>query len=271
MKWECLTAPDFEKAVIDCKGVGIIPVAVIEPHGPHLPLGTDMFESHWTACRAAEKEKAVVFPAYPYTINHGSDHLPGSIVIRLEVVFALLENICDEMARHGLTKIIFLSGHGGNKYFLPLFVQTLTEKDKAYTVYYADIPHFQGADKVLDTTETGHACEAETSTGLYINESLVKMDRVPVKPFSSLKRNKPLTDAGAYSPVDWYSQYPDMYVGDPSKGSAEKGKVMAEARVTAVANLIRAVKEDNVTPTLQAEFIAKKQKPSSPESWNKDD
>jgi len=116
MQWENLTSLDFEKAVVTCDGVGLIPIGVLEPHGPHLPLGTDMFACHAVACRAAELEPTIVFHAYPYGINHESAHLPGSVVIRRDLVIALLENICDEMARHGLNKIILFSGHGGNRY-----------------------------------------------------------------------------------------------------------------------------------------------------------
>ena len=134
MRWEQLTYPDFAGAVETCGGVGIVPVGVIEPHGAHLPLGTDMFASHWTACRAAEEEPAIVFPMYPWGINHEGAHLPGSVVIKRELVFALLEGVCDEMGRQGVTRIILLSGHGGNRYFLPLLVQTLSEKECPYCV-----------------------------------------------------------------------------------------------------------------------------------------
>ena len=64
MRWENLTMPDFARAVTDCDGVGIIPIGVLEPHSTHMPLGTDMFESHWIACKAAEREPALVFPQY---------------------------------------------------------------------------------------------------------------------------------------------------------------------------------------------------------------
>jgi len=63
MRWESLTMPDFARAVIDCDGTGITPIEVLEPHSTHMPLGTDMFESHWVACKAAEREPALVLPA----------------------------------------------------------------------------------------------------------------------------------------------------------------------------------------------------------------
>jgi len=267
MHWENLTSLDFEKAVQECQGVGILPVGVIEAHSSHLPLGMDMFACHWVASRAAERESAIVFHAYPYGINIESAHLPGAVVIKRDVVFSLIENICDEMARNGLSKIILLSGHGGNRYFLPLFVQTLPEKNKTYTVYYADLPNFPGADEVLESGEFGHACEAETSIMLHIDEEIVKMNQVPPRPFTNARRNAAITEAGGYSPVDWYAMYPHMYVGDASKATAEKGKVMLEHEVAALVDLIHAVKIDHVTPDLVNEFVSRKQNPKTPDFW----
>jgi creatinine amidohydrolase/Fe(II)-dependent formamide hydrolase-like protein len=36
MRWEHLSYRNFEPAVRDCAGVGVIPIGVIEPHGAHL-------------------------------------------------------------------------------------------------------------------------------------------------------------------------------------------------------------------------------------------
>lgn len=270
MQWERLTSLDFQKAAQECQGVGIIPVGVLEAHASHLPLGMDMFACHYAACQAAEQETAIVFPAYPYGINIESAHLPGALVIQRELVFSLLENICDEMARNGLTKIILHSGHGGNRYFLPLFVQTLPEKNKTYTVYYAQVPHFPGADELLDHKEYGHACEAETSVMLAIDAETVKMDQVPPQPFTSLERNAELQVVGAYSPVDWYAMYPHMYVGDAHAATAEKGQQMLAGQIEHLIALIRAVKADQVTPGLVQEFVTRKQKPQAPDFWTQD-
>ncbi len=269
MQWEHLTSLDFERAVQQCQGVGVISVGVIEPHASHLPLGTDALAAHWVACRATEREPAILFPFYPFGVNIESAHLPGSLVIKRELIFALLENICDEMARHGLTKIILHNGHGGNRFFLPLFVQTLPEKDRPYTVYYADLPYFPGARDVLEGEEFGHACEAETSTLLYIAPELVKLQQAPSQPFTSLKRNEALQAVGAYSPVDWYAMYPHMYVGDARIATADKGRVMVEHEIEALAALIQAVKADEITPGLVSEFLARKQQPKAPDFWTK--
>ncbi|MEW6752340.1 MAG: creatininase family protein [Candidatus Latescibacterota bacterium] len=264
MRWENLTVPEFERAVQECRGVGVLAVGVIEPHGSHLPLGTDMLTAHWVACRAAEREPAIVFPAYPWGINHEGAHLPGSVVLRRDLVLALLENVCEEMARQGLGKIVLLSGHGGNRYLLPLFVQTLVEKEVSYCAYFAHLPPCPDAERVLETRETGHACEAETSMVLHQDPRLAKMAEVPPHPFTSLRRNAPLQEVGAYSPVDWYAMYPRMYVGDARPATAEKGQVLLEHQVEAMVRLLRAVKEDRTTPALMREFAAGVRRPRSP-------
>jgi creatinine amidohydrolase len=189
------------------------------------------------------------------------------VVIRRNLLFELLENICDEMGRHGLAKIVLLSGHGGNRYFLPLFVQTLVEKDKPYLAYYASPRGALDPSTVLETKETGHACERETSTSLAINPDLVRMKAVPPRPFTSLRRNQPLADLGVYSPLDWYAMYPAMYVGDASRATAEKGRALTESRVEALARIIAAVKADTTTPALLQEFLAGKRKPGPADAW----
>lgn len=269
MQWEHLTSLDFEKAVQECQGVGIISIGVIEAHASHLPLGTDALACHFVACRAAEREPAIVFPFYPFGVNIEASHLPGSVYIQREVMFGLLENICDEMARNGLDKIILHNGHGGNRYFLPLFTQLLPEKRKPYVVYQANLAYFPHAEEVLEGKEFGHACEAETSTMLYITPELVKMDQVPPKPFTSLKRNQDLQHVGAYTQVDWYAMYPHMYVGNSSPATAAKGKVMVDHEIDALVTFIQAVKADSVTPGLVQEFNQRADQPKSPDFWTK--
>ena len=58
---EELTAPDYIKAVEKSSKTCILPIGVFEKHGPHLPLGTDLYASREYALRAAEKEYTVVF------------------------------------------------------------------------------------------------------------------------------------------------------------------------------------------------------------------
>ncbi len=42
-RFEELTAPDYIKAVEKSSKTCILPIGVFEKHGPHLPLGTDLY------------------------------------------------------------------------------------------------------------------------------------------------------------------------------------------------------------------------------------
>ncbi len=269
MQWENLSSLDFETAVIQANRVGIIPLGVIEAHGPHAPLGTDMFTAHWVAVESAKQEPIIVFPAYPFGTNVETAHLPGGLVIKRELIMALLENICDEMYRNGINKIILFSGHGGNRYFLNFFVQTLPEKQKPYVVYFVQSPFFVADTSLLETDENGHACEWETSLIRAIDDSLVNLEQAPPEPFTNLRRNADLAAVGAYSQVDWYSQYPHMVVGDARPATPEKGKAFLAQDVAKLVKAIQVIKADTLSPQLVAEFNERMNKPQSPAFWTK--
>ena len=62
--WEELTAGDFRTAIEQSHGTCLLPFGIIEKHGPHLPLGTDLLNVRYATLHAAEQEFAVVFPEY---------------------------------------------------------------------------------------------------------------------------------------------------------------------------------------------------------------
>lgn len=182
---------------------------------------------------------------------------------------ALLENICDEMYRNGLDKIILFSGHGGNRYFLHLFVQTLPEKQKPYDVYFVQSPFFVEEEdrNILETEEIGHACEWEASLIRRIDDSLVNLEQTAPEPFTNLHRNEALAAVGAYSQVDWFSMYPHMIVGDARPATVEKGDAFLKRDVAKLIQAIQVIKADTITPQLVAEFNERINKPHSPAFW----
>ena len=255
MRWEHLTGGTFEDAVKQAQGVCIIPVGVVEYHGPHLPLGTDMLNCHALACSAAEREAAVVYPAYHFGVNTETKHYPGGIVLKDRLLFDLLDNVCEEVSRNGLKKIVLLSGHGGNRFFLPLFVQLALDKGKDYTPYYVSGFHEDPElfDQIMETKEHGHACECETSVSLYCTPQDVRMDLLdPAKCWPSQGRLEHLE--GVYTPADWAAMYPEHCAGDPRPAAAAKGKVLFESRVMALARLLGKIKQDAAAPAIYAEF-----------------
>src|SRR5258707_2936629 len=77
--WEELTAAEFQAAIQRSKETCLLPFGIVEKHGPHLPLGTDLLKVRYEALLAAEQEYAVVFPEYYFGQIFEARHEPGTI------------------------------------------------------------------------------------------------------------------------------------------------------------------------------------------------
>lgn len=258
MKWEELTAGDFAKAVRRARNVCVLPVGCIEKHGDHLPLGTDLLDVRSIAEDAVGLAPAVLFPSYYFSQIQCAKHQPGTIALRERLLYDVLENVCEEIARNGLTKILLLNGHGGNRAFLHYFAWMMTyQAPREFTVYLARLEDYWQADKtpqfekLMESAFDEHGGEKETSLFLTTRADLVRQRAVPRKGTTSLGR---VAHLPLFVPIHWYADFPDHYAGDARAASAAKGKVLRRELVRTVATLIEAVKADTVAPRLVREF-----------------
>lgn len=264
MHWEELTGDQFPQAVAAAQGVCLLPLSCIERHAHHLPLGTDMYIGRELCRRAAEIEPAIIFPDFIFTQILEARHCPGTIAIEPDLILRLLDNICREIARNGLTKIIIVNAHGGNDYLIHFFVQTQLTSPRDYVIYVAEPPLTLEEEAALkaqwQTTVDGHAGESETSAILTIRPDLVRTDQLRVdREGMPLERLKALRDIGVDTGVWWYADHPTHYRGDGSPATAEKGERLLAARAHALARVIRVIKEDGETKRLQDEFFSASQ------------
>src|SRR5437899_11152400 len=112
VKWEELTAGDFVKALEKSQGTCVLPFGILEKHGPHLPLGTDLINVRYAAVHGAEQEYAVVYPEYYFGQIFEAKHEPGTVAYSARLQLDLLQETADEMARNGCRKIVIVNGHG---------------------------------------------------------------------------------------------------------------------------------------------------------------
>lgn len=264
MNWEELTGDQFAEAVPAVQHVCLLPLSVIERHGHHLPLGTDMYIGREICRRAAALEPAMVFPDLIFTQILEARHVPGTIAVESDLFLRMLDNVCREIARNGLTKIILVNAHGGNDHLIHFFAQLQLETPRDYVVYVADrgvLPEDQAAVKALwQTAVDGHAGESETSAILAIRPDLVHMDKLPSDGEGMPReRLKTLRDMGVNTGIWWYADHPTHYRGDGRPATEQKGDAYLSARARALARVIRAVKEDETTKRLQDEFFAARQ------------
>src|SRR5215471_8575622 len=133
-KWEELTAADFRQGIQQSKGTCLLPFGILEKHGPHLPLGTDLLNVRYASLQAAAQEYAVVFPEYYFGQIFEARHESGTVAYSMELQLRLLQETTDEMARNGCKKVVIVNGHGGNEHLLPYFAQAQMAGPKDYVV-----------------------------------------------------------------------------------------------------------------------------------------
>src|SRR5215813_14881937 len=85
VKWEELTAADFRSAIQKSQGTCLLPFGILEKHGPHLPLGTDLLDVRYATLQAADQEFAVVFPEYYFGQIFEAKHEPGTVAYSMEL------------------------------------------------------------------------------------------------------------------------------------------------------------------------------------------
>jgi creatinine amidohydrolase len=216
--------------------------------------------------RTAVREPVIVFPDVIFTQILEARHVPGTIALDADVIMRLLDNICREIARNGLKKIVLVSAHGGNHHFARYFAQLQLESTRDYVVYVADPIFTAEAEAELaslwETEVDGHAGEQETSEILAIRPDLVHLDRAATDGEGlPRERLKALQDAGVYTGIWWYADHPTHYRGDGRPAAAEKGHRLLDAHAQALAKIVAAIKRDEITPRLQQEFFAAGEQP----------
>jgi creatinine amidohydrolase len=258
--WEELTAADFRSGIEQSKGTCLLPFGIIEKHGPHLPLGTDLLDVRFAVLHAAEQEYAIVFPEYYFGQIFEARHQPGTIAYSSHLQLELLQETTDEMARNGCKKVIIVNGHGGNENLLPFFAQTQLEKPHDYVVYVLPILEAPpGGPPRKSSGPDMHAGESETSKMLIARPDLVHMDRANQESGADQARLKLPDDL--YTAIWWYARFPNHYSGEGSAATKERGEFEMRHWEDAIVQAIRAVKADQTSLQLQNEFFEKAKHP----------
>lgn len=259
VKWEELTAADFQTAIQKSQGTCLLPFGIIEKHGPQLPLGTDLINVRYVSEHAAEQEYAVVFPAYYFGQIFEARHEPGTVAYSSHLQMDLLQATTDEMARNGCKKILIVNGHGGNDSFLPYFAQSQLATPHDYVVYVLAHPEYPPGRPALKTKTDMHAGESETSNTMISRPDLVHLDRANTESGADLQRLD--LPRGVYTGIWWYARFPNHYAGDASAANRALGEFDMKAWTDQVAGAIRAIKADQKSLQLQNEFFEKSAHP----------
>jgi creatinine amidohydrolase len=256
-KYEELNASQFIAAVKLSKQTCVLPFGVLEKHGPHLPLGTDLINVRKLVFRAALKEYVVVYPEYYFGQIFEAKHQPGTIAYSHEIIWNLLNETCEELARNGLDKIIIVNGHGGNNNFLKYFCQVQLQKKKDYIVHLfipeADTATEKKMKTLRKTDFDGHAGEVETSVLLTHRPELVKSKKTAEQ--SGEDQNRLSHIKNNFTGIWWYAKFPNHYAGDARYFSEEIGELELKSKSAQLVDMIYSVKNDTKSFELQNKFF----------------
>lgn len=263
-QYEELSAREFPRALEQSGATCVIPMGILEKHGPHLPLGTDLLDAREIALRAAKKEYTIVFPAYYFGQIYEAKHQPGTIAYSPALVWQLLQETCDELARNGVKKIVLVNGHGGNNSFLNYFCQAQLAERKDYALVLfrpEDDPKVTEKIAALrKTTEGGHADEVETSMLLAHRPDLVHLEHAGAESGQNLARLSQIPYA--FTGIWWYARYPNHYAGDGSQANPEIGALALNSEADQLVKLIQVLKQNDDIRQLQERFYQAAEKPN---------
>ena len=260
-RWDELTASDWEMALKKSDSTCILPIGILEKHGPHGPIGSDLIKVREWSARATKKEYAVVFPDYFYGQINEAKQQYGTFSLPSKLVMELLESTCKEIGRNGFKKIIIVNGHGGNPQMIRYFIQNQLEKKKDYAVYFfdpktpKDMAEKASQLRKSDASFDMHGGENETSSLLYLRPDLVKLDKSTSE--SGENQNHLQLSNDLYTAIWWYASYPNHYAGKAEVSSVALGKLLTDSIIKSLANAIKTVKEDKQTLKLQNEYFSK--------------
>ena len=248
--WTEMTWEDFH-AGDRARWIAVLPVAAVEQHGPHLPLGVDGFiaEAYLARVYALLPEKLPVTFLPIQRVGQSYEHLefPGTLTFSTETVLRAWTEIGEAVHRAGVRKLVMITSHGGNNSILDLIARDLRARLKMLAV--ATSWHRLGYPQKLFTDVERihgiHAGDIETSLMLAGRPETVRKSKAKNFVPATLAMEKEFTKLRAYRPAGfgWMTQdlNPAGAVGDATLASKEKGEKAIEHGARAFVQLLEDV------------------------------
>ena len=250
---EEMTVKDMREALKETRTV-LVPLGVVEQHGYHLPLSTDIINAYEVSKRVSEKTGAVVAPPMSYSFSGGT--LPGTINITPQVMALVVMDICRSLIQQGFKNIVLVQGHGGTENCNAL--KDCTILFLRQNPQYSDVvlaltgvadfsKTWMGAFKKHDF----HAALIETSVIMYWRPELVRKEMVTDEPKLAralrvhqdnyMKITKPIDSPFV---IPFIKQRPEMKVGvmgDPKGANAKLGRKVSDESVAGMTRFIKRI------------------------------
>ena len=238
-RWDRLTAPEI-CAHAAAGAVVVLPVASLEQHGPHLPVWTDSLIGHAVALAGAQRATTPTVVLPPMWMGLSEHHFPfgGTVSLDYSTFHGVLKCVCRSILADGFQRLLLLNSHGGNIEPLAVSARELAHEFGIPVVTTTVTKLAPDAFAKVLTAQTGmqHACEAETSLWLHLDEQQVRKEEITkaVSPggFST-------GDAAALRFWSFAERAPVTGVrGDPRAATAEKGRALLAAMADGLGRMI---------------------------------
>jgi creatinine amidohydrolase len=248
--WADLSIRDFRALDME-RVIAVLPVAAVEQHGPHLPVGVDTQIMQGclerVASRLPDDLPALFLPIQSVGVSLEHSDFPGTLSLSHETASRTLIEIGEGVRRAGVRKIVLLNSHGGNS---PLIAQVALEMRARFSLLAVTCSwsRFGYPDGLFSEDELRHGIhggEVETSLMLAFRPELVDTARAKNFPPATLDFERDFVWLRSDRPIGfgWLAQdlSPAGAMGDASKASAEKGEATADYWATAFIELLRDV------------------------------
>ena len=135
--WVEMTWEDFSGADAT-RWIAVLPVAAVEQHGPHLPLGADVCIAAAYLSRARQLLPAELPVSFLPMLSIGTsdEHraFPGTLTLSAHTVIRMLTEIGESVRRAGLRKLVIANSHGGNVSAVDLVTRDLRVRLNMFVV-----------------------------------------------------------------------------------------------------------------------------------------
>ena len=224
----------------------LLPVGSTEQHGPHAPLGTDVFHAESVARAGAEAhdEAVLVAPAVPVGVAEEHRAFDGTLWVSPSTLRRYVRETIASLA-DVVETVVVVNGHGGNVGALREATARATRDGDCYAVPFT---WFDGVDvdaaaaeAGVDEVELGHGGAVETALLRHTHPELVHENRTARA-----------RDEGAPRWGEWVAGVNLAYdsdeftesgaVGDPTAGPAEMGKALLTAAGAALSEVLTAAR-----------------------------
>jgi creatinine amidohydrolase len=231
--------------------IAVLPLAAVEQHGPHLPLGVDTYIGEAYLARVQE-----ILPGdLPVTflpvqrVGVSAEHLsfPGTLTLSPATAIAVWTELGESLARAGLRKFVLVTSHGGNVAAMELVARDLRVRlgMLAVTVGWH---RFGYPDGVFSTEEKKHGIhggDIETSLMLAAKPDTVRMSEAHNATPATIAMSREFKWLGAYRPAGFAWMTQDINatgaIGDATLASAGKGEAALARGAQAFVELLREI------------------------------